>query len=379
MERLQGLSGFNINDVADSVGSDPDVLRLENLDTDLRPPQSAIDATLAAVVQDDANSYLPFTGSLALRVAIGHRLSAQTGQACSPDQVVVTCGGTEGMLDVLLAIIDPGDEVIVTDPTYAGMINRVRLAGGTPRFVPFVRDGGTWRLGVDALRLAIGHRTRAIFLMNPSMPSGAWLDRTEWETVETLCDRHHLWLIYNAAMERILFQGRSYFHPGSLPGLAARTISVGSVSKEYRMIGWRVGWVAGPAEVMSDIGRVHIYNAVTPGGIGQAGALAALTCADDGLAECVREWEKRHDFMVESLRGLPLIPAAGGWSLLLDCAAMGHDCMTASKLLLARGKIAATPMRGWGAQVADNMVRFVFSNEPLSRLIGIRDRVLAAL
>lgn len=145
------------------------------------------------------------------------------------------------------------------------------------------------------------------------------------------------------------------------------------------MIGWRVGWVAGPAEVMSDIGRVHIYNAVTPGGIGQAGALAALTCADDGLAECVREWEKRHDFMVESLRGLPLIPAAGGWSLLLDCAAMGHDCMTASKLLLARGKIAATPMRGWGAQVADNMVRFVFSNEPLSRLIGIRDRVLAAL
>jgi aspartate/methionine/tyrosine aminotransferase len=283
------------------------------------------------------------------------------------------------MLDVLLAITNAGDEVILTDPTYAGMLNRVRLAGAVPRLAPFVVHDGQWRLDLDALRRVLGRSTRAIFLMNPSMPTGAFIDGSDWTFIETFCAEHDLWLIYNAAMERILFGDRRYFHPATLAGLAGRTITIGSVSKEYRMIGWRIGWVAGPAAIMTDIGRVHIYNAVTPGGIGQAGALAALTCSDDGLVECVSEWEKRHDLIRQELASFPLLPAAGGWSLVLDVGAMGYDCAAASKRLLTRGKIAATPMRGWGLDVANSLVRFVFSNEPVPRLTGLRNRIVAAL
>jgi aspartate/methionine/tyrosine aminotransferase len=259
------------------------------------------------------------------------------------------------------------------------MINRVRLAGAVPHLVPFMPSSGGWRLDLDALRAAVNPRTRVLFLMSPSMPSGAVLNAEEWNAVATLCRDHGLWLLYNAAMERILFDGQPYLHPAALPGMAERTITVGSVSKEYRMIGWRVGWVVGPADIMSDVARVHIYNVVTPTGIGQAGALAALEMGPDESNASVAEWQRRRDTVMEQLAAFRVIPAAGGWSVLLDVAVMDYDSFTASRLLLERGKIAATPMRDWGDRDCDRYVRLVFSNEPVQRLAELRERVTRAL
>ena len=375
VKRLENIPGFAIDRVARAAGNDPEVLRLENLDTDLRPPAAAIAATRSALERPAANSYLPFSGSLELRAAVADRLHGQTGRRYAADEVVITSGGTEGMLDALLATTDPGDEVVLTDPTYAGMINRVRLAGAVPKLVPFVVSGGEWRLDTEALRAAVSARTRALFVMNPSMPSGAVLSRQEWDLVAEICHEKSLWLLYNAAMERILFDGRPYLHPAALPGLGERTITIGSVSKEYRMIGWRIGWVAGPQEIMDDVARVHIYNVVSPPGITQAGAHAALQTGPDDLAACNAEWQRRRDTVVAQLRGYPLVPAAGGWSLLLNVAAMGLDSFSASKLLLEQGKVAATPMRDWGQINSDQFVRLVFSNEPASRLAELGGRV----
>ncbi len=352
---------------------------MENLDTDLPPPPEAIAATRAAVGSDDANSYLPFVGTDDLRAAVADRLTAATGATYESRQVVITAGGTEGMFDALLATTDPGDEVILTDPTYAGMTNRVRLAGGVPRLVPFVWDGGEWTLNLESLRRAAGPRTRAVFLMNPSMPSGAVLTREAWDAVAAICEERDCWLLYNAAMERILYDGRAVIHPASLPGLADRTLVIGSMSKEYRMIGWRVGWVAGPASVMADVAKVHLYNVVTPPGIGQRGAVAALRSPTDDIPAAVAEWQARRDLVLAELDGLPLARAAGGWSMLLDVGAMGHDSFGASRLLLERGGVAATPMRDWGETNGDRFVRLVFSNEPVARLRGLGARVRRAL
>src|SRR5262245_12099415 len=375
VDRLRDVPGFSIDRVAAAAGTDPDVLRLENLGTDLRPPQAALEATRAAIDADDANSYLPFVGRPALREAAARHVSRLSGVAYDPErQCVITAGGTAGLLNVLLATLNPGDEVLLTDPTYAGMIYRVRLAGGVPRLVPFVLRGGEWRLDLDALADAVSERTRAVFLMNPSMPSGAVLSSAEWEAVAALCARRSLWLVYNAAMERILYDGRPYLHPAGLPGMAQRTITVGSVSKEYRMIGWRVGWVVGPPSILADVAKVAIYNVVTPVGLSQG---AAAPEAD--LAEAVAEWQRRRDAVVAELRGLPLTPAAGGWSMLLDVGVLGFDSCTASERLLARGKVAATPMRHWGVANGDRFVRLVFSNEPPSRLAVLGQRVRVAL
>jgi aspartate/methionine/tyrosine aminotransferase len=259
------------------------------------------------------------------------------------------------------------------------MTNRVRLAGGTPVLVPFVQAADAWRLDLDALARAVTPRTRALLLMSPSMPSGAVLDAAEWAVVARLCAERSLWLIYNAAMERILFDGRQFVHPAALDGLAERTLTVGSVSKEYRMIGWRTGWVVGPAEVMGEVAKAHIYNVVTATGIAQAGAIAALGAPASDLERCVAEWQRRRDAVMDALRGWPVMHAAGGWSLLLDVAGLGYGSAEASRLLLERGNVAATPMREWGVVNGDRFVRLVFSNEPVVRLEELRARVGRAL
>jgi len=378
--RFARIQPFGIDRVAAAVGGDPDVLRMENLDTDIAPPPSAIIATREAVGNRSANSWLPFTGTLALRQAVAHRLRQQTGLSYDPrSEVVITGGALAGMLSVLLATVDHGDEVILTDPTYAGMINRVRLAGAVPVFVPLMVDDGRWRLDPTRLAAAVSARTRAILLMSPSMPSGHVFNDAEWGAVRDACQHADCWLLYDAAMDRILFDGLPYRHPASFPELAHRTITLGGVSKNYRMIGWRVGWAAGPAEVMGDVALAAIYNTTVASGFGQAGVLAALTTADDGIAGAVREWQSRRDLVASELAGLPIVIPEGGWSLLLDAEALGMRAPDLSRRLLEAGRIAATPMTVWGQNVAPRYVRLVYATEPMDRLQGLGARVRAAL
>jgi aspartate/methionine/tyrosine aminotransferase len=377
--RLAEIRGFGIDRVAAAAGDDPDVLRLENLDTDLAPPPEAIAATCEAAGRDDANSYLPFTGRLDLKQVISARIAARSGVTYDPaSEIVITGGDGDGLLDALLALTDPGDVVILTDPTYAGMVNRVRLAGCVPRLVPADVRAGRWRLDIDYLHAAVARGCRAMFLQNPTFPSGQVFDAAEWDAIATLCHDHDLWLIYWAMFEGIVFDGRPVIHPASLPGLRDRLVTIGTVSMEQRMIGWRLGWIVAPEAVTPDLAVVHIYNSIVPGGIAQAAALAALTAPDDGLGSCVAEWQQRRDTMLEQLHGLPVIPAAGGWSQLLDVAALGIDASEFSRRLLAQ-KVAATPMTGWGGEVAARHVRLVFSNEPVDRLHLLGDRVRTAL
>ena len=378
--RLADLPDLGVDAAARAAGADPEILRLENLDTDVPPPPAVLEATRASVGIDAANSYLPFNGLAELRRAVAERLERQTGVAYDPEQdVVITCGGTEGLFDALLATVQEGDEVIVTDPTYVGMVSRVRMAGATPVFVPFRRRDRVWRLDLEALEAAAGDRTRALFVMNPSMPSGAVLDAEEWEAIAGLCRRLRCWLIYNAAMERIVFDGRPVIHPAALDGMADHVITVGSVSKEWRMIGWRVGWVAGPRAVMADVTRAHLFNVVTPVSLTQPAAVAALRTPDADVTAAVAEWQRRRDVVVAELTAYDVVPAAGGWSLLVDVAPLGLTARRAARLLLERGRVAATPMDGWGPANGPQHVRIVFANEPTERLAGLGARFAAAL
>jgi aspartate/methionine/tyrosine aminotransferase len=386
VQRLRDVPGIGVDRMgaaADAAAArDPSVLRMENLDTDIRPPEPALRATREAVEKDEANSYLPFVGQARLRTAAARHVSEVSGVAYEADrQCLITAGGLNGCLVTLLALLDPGDEVILTDPTYVGMINRVRIAGGVPVLVPFEWTEDEWRLDTERLRQAVTPKTKAMFLMSPSMPSGAALDETEWSAVARLCREADLWLIYNAAMERILYDGRRPVHPAGLPEMAERTITVGSVSKEFRMIGWRVGWVVGPAHAVADVGLVEISDLCVPVGIAQPGAAAALEAPDsaEDVARAVAEWQRRRDVLTAELEGLPVRAAAGGWSLLLDAGALGATGQQASERLLSRGGIAATPMIHWGRLDAGRYVRLVFSNEPVERLRGIGERVRRAL
>ena len=377
--RMETIPGFGIDRVARAAGADPEVLRMENLDTDVRPHPEAIAATKAAVDTDDANSWLPFRGKHDLREAVADQLAERSGVRYDPmTQIVITCGEGDAMVDALFATTDPGDEVIVTDPTYAGVINRVRIVGASPRMVPLRAESGEWRLDTDALAAAAGPRTRAVFVINPGMPTGHVFSDEEWDEVSSLCRERDLWLIHLAWMERILFDGRPFRHPASLPGMAERVITVGSVTMEQRMIGWRIGWVVAPEAIADDVTRAHIYNGLTAGGVAQAGATAALRAPASDLEAAVAEWQRRREEVLRQLDGLPVVRPGGGWSLLLDVTQLGLEAPAVSDGLIEH-RVAATPMSAWGERVAPRHVRFVYSNEPVERLRALGERVRAAL
>ncbi len=377
LAEIAGIGVDRLGDLADNAGSD--LLRLENLDVDLPPHPAALARTREAAAIDDDNSYLPFIGQLGLRRAAAAHVSRLTGQRYSERNCLISAGGLSGILNVLLATIEVGDEVIVTDPTYAGLVNRIRLAGGVPRFVPFrFRPGEPWELDRAALAAAIGPKTRAFLLMSPSMPSGGLLSREDWQEVAALASAHDLLLILDSAMERLLFDGREIFHPLRLPGLAERSVVVGSASKELRMIGWRVGWIVAPEALIPDLVAVSLANVVVPVGIAQAAAAIALEESEADLPAYVAELQARRDLIMAELEGLPVGLPAGGWSLLLRCADLGFSAEEASDRLLAQG-IAATPMTGWGPENGAPFIRFVFANESCARLAGIGGKVRRAL
>jgi aspartate/methionine/tyrosine aminotransferase len=377
--RLDHIPGFSIDRVAAAAGDDPDVLRLENLDTDIRPPAAAVEATRAALGEDEANSWLPFTGRDDLKEAIARFIERRGGsQYDGPREIVITPGEGIAMLDALFAVTDPGDEVILTDPTYAGMLNRVRLVGAIPRLVPLRVVDGWWRLDTDALRMAISERTRAIFINNASFPTGWVVSREEWQALVDVITANDLRLIYWATYEGVLFDGREVIHPAAFPGMRDRTVTVGDVLAEQRMIGWRIGWVVAPGELVNDVARVHIYSGLLASGFGQIGARVALEQPPEDLAAAIAEWQRRRDETMRQLDGLPAVPAAGGWSLLLDTRALGIEPAELSRHLLDQ-KVAATPMGGWGANVAERHIRFVFSNEPVERLALLGDRLRGAI
>ena len=382
VSRLKHITKIDVEDMGDLADSldDPEVLRLENLDTDLRPPASALEYTRLAVDDDDANSYLPFLGLDSMRQAAAGLVGRQSGNDYDwKTECIVSAGGLSGILNVLLATLEPGDEVLMTDPIYVGLINRVRLAGGVPRYVPTTPSDRGWRLDRSVLDEIDPGPVRIALLMSPAMPTGAVFNADEWDALIDFCRRADCLLVNNTAMERLLYDGRQVIHPASYPDMREKVISVGSASKEYRMIGWRVGWIVGPANIVADTARVSISNVVCQTGIAMGAVATAINDADDGIADCVSEWQRRRDVLLEELADFELIPPHGGWSFLIDVSSLGLDGPEASRRLLDKGKIAATAMVNWGASTSDRYVRVVFSNEPVERLRGIGENFRGAL
>lgn len=360
-------------------------LRMENLDTDVAPHPVALEATAAAIKNKEDNSYLPFVGQLGLRNAAAAHVSRMTGGAAQysgEENCVITAGGLSGVLNTLFATVEPGDGVLMTDPTYIGLINRVKLVGAVPVLFPLeFRPGEPWRFPREKLAQFMesscdrnGVRITALLLSSPALPSGAYLDAEDWQAVEDVCTARDLILIYDAAFERLLFDGRPVVHPASFPGMEERTITVGSASKELRLIGWRVGWVVGPEWAISDVQLVGMANVVVPVGIAQKAAQAALEVSSKDCLDFTKELPARRDLLMQELEGLPVGIPAGGWSFVLQV----ENGKEMSSALMEEG-VYVTSMDGWGNAHGEGFVRFVFSNKPCHRLKGIGVKVRAAI
>ena len=365
-------------DMAELADERPGSFRLENADTDLAPPAHAIKATRDAVGVDRYNSYLPLHGLLELREAISERYRADLGLSYDPDgEVVVTSGVGEAMLDVLLSYVNEGDRVLMTNPTYNGMAQRVRLAGGVQVFTNQVESDG-WHLDRSDLRRA-AKGCKVIFYGSPSMPTGVIFTREETDALAEAAVENDALVIFNGAVDKVIYDGKTVTNPATLPGLRERTITVGCVTKNYNMVGWRIGWAVGPRELLQPVHDIHIFNGIMASGYSEAGATAALAGPQDYVSASVQTYQRRRDALIARLRkidGMRLVVPDGGYFFIANIQAFGVAAADFCRRLLAEENVAITPMNAWGADdFGDHHVRFIFTNEPEDRLVEAANRI----
>lgn len=385
-EKAKALADISIDRMgALAAQASTNALRLENLDTDINPDSIVQEITARATTEKENNSFLPLTGQLGLREAAAAHVSRMTDgvvQYSGDRNCVITAGGLSGILNTLFATVNPGEGVIMTDPTYGGLINRVKLVGAVPVLVPLVfKAGAFWKFDHDQLREKIKSadvKLTAMLLTSPALPTGLYLDREDWESICKVCVEHDMFMIVDTAFERLLFDGRAVVHPASFPGMAERTITVGSASKELRMIGWRIGWVVGPEWLMPDLGFVGIANVVVPPGITQKAVKAALENSYETLPKVIEELQARRDVCMQELQGLPVGVPAGGWAFVIRVGDLGWTGREASDALMEE-EIFATPMDGWGEVHGSQYIRVVYANESCDRLKGLGAKFRRAL
>jgi aspartate/methionine/tyrosine aminotransferase len=365
-------------DMAELADQRPGCIRLENADTNLRPPEHAIRATREAVGEDPYNSYLPLHGLVELRQAIAQRYRADLGLRYDPDsEIIVTSGAGEAMLNVLLSYVNPGDRVLMTNPTYNGMAQRVRLASGIQVFANQVEADG-WHLNPAEFRKA-ARGCKAIFYGSPAMPTGVVFRQDETELIASSAQENDALIIFNGAVDKVVFDGKATVNPATLPGLRERTIIIGCMTKNYNMVGWRIGWAAGPRILMKPVHDVHIFNGIMASGHSEAGAAAALTGPQEYVTESVKEYQRRRDALTRRLAQIPGIKVVipdGGYFFIANISALRVSAGDFCRKLLEEENVAITPMNAWGSDdFGDNHVRFIFTNEPEERLIEAANRI----
>lgn len=377
-ERASTMVRMTMADMAELADQRPGCIRLENADANLPPPAHAIQATREAVGEDRYNSYLPLHGLPELRQAIADRYHADLGLRYDPDsEIVVTSGAGEAMLNVLLSYVNPGDRVLMTNPTYNGMAQRVRLAGGVQAFANQVEAEG-WHLNAAEFRKA-ARGCKAIFYGSPAMPTGVVFSQDETQLIAEAAEENDALIIFNGAVDKVVFDGKVTVNPATLPGIRDRTIVIGCMTKNYNMIGWRIGWAVGPRTLMKPVHDVHIFNGIMASGYSEAGAAAALTGPQQYVTNSVQEYQRRRDTLTRRLAqvpGMQIVVPDGGYFFIANISALGVSATDFCRKLLEEENVAITPMNAWGSDdFGNNHVRFIFTNEPEDRLIEAANRI----
>lgn len=335
---------------------------------DFPAPQSVKQAACDAIL-GDINQYAVTWGARALRHAIAADAHARYGLAVDPDaHVTVCCGSTEAMMATMLAIVDPGDEVIVFEPFYENYGPDAILSGASPRYVtltpPAAGTTGDWTFDPDALAAAFSNKTRAIIINTPNNPTGKVFTRDELQQIARLCQQWGVLAVTDEIYEHILYDGAVHVPMASLEGMADHTITINSVSKTFSVTGWRVGWTIAPPDVTGAIRKVHDFLTVGAAAPLQAAAAAALEMPAsyyEGLASTYRA--KRERLMsILSDSGFRCIEPRGAYYIMTDVSAFGYpnDVALARHLVTEVG-VASVPgssfYRGDGGR---QQLRFCF-------------------
>jgi aminotransferase len=328
------------------------------------PAPAALKQAAAQAIADDFNQYAITWGAKPFRDAIAAKYLRTYAMEFDPErEITVCCGATEGMIASLMAVVDPGDEVVLFEPFYENYGPDTQLCGAEPRYVRLSEPD--WSFDPGELRRAFTPRTKAIVLNSPNNPTGKVFTRAELESIAALCREFDALAITDEIYEHILYDGAVHVPIASLPGMRQRSILVNSMSKTYSVTGWRVGWVLAPPDLTDSIRKVHDFltvGAAAP--LQQAGAVALRL--DDGYYRALSaEYAGRRDHLLTTLEsaGFRCFRPAGAYYVMTDISAFGAaGDLAFVRYLIDTIGVAAVPGSSFYAQPGggDHQIRFCF-------------------
>jgi aminotransferase len=338
------------------------------------PAPSAVKQAAQEAVAADINQYAITWGAPDLRQAVARKFNAWQKVEIDPErEVTVCCGSTEAMIATLLALVDPGEEVIVFEPFYENYGPDAILSGATPRYVtlyPPADPDGEWRFDPAELRAAFNPSSRAIILNTPHNPTGKVFSRSELELIRDLCVEFDVLAITDEIYEHILYDGVQHISIATIEGMRERTVTINSLSKTYSVTGWRVGWAIAPPELTSAIRKVHDFLTVGAAAPLQAAGTAALGLPGAYYIELAEKYAERRNLLLNALR------AAGfkAYYIMTDISSFGSvDDRTFATRLVQEIGVAAVPGSSFYSKPdgGSRQIRFAFCKqlETLDRAI----------
>jgi N-succinyldiaminopimelate aminotransferase len=314
------------------------------------------------------NQYPPGPGVPALREAVARHQQQHYGLVLDPaTQVLVTVGATEAIAAGVMALAEPGDEVVLIEPYYDSYAAAVALAGATRRTVPLRREEGRFRLDVDELRAAVGPATRLLVLNSPHNPTGTVLSREELDGVAQVCRDHDLLVVSDEVYEHLTFDGLTHLPIATLPGMFERTVTVSSAGKSFSCTGWKTGWVSGPAELVRAVQTVKQFLTFTAHGAAQAAVAYALDNEMAWVKDLAASLQAKRDLVTEGLRtaGLEALRSEGTYFVQVDVAALGWESGQAfARALPGRAGVVCIPTEVFcDTDASRTLVRFAFCKQ----------------
>jgi aspartate/methionine/tyrosine aminotransferase len=328
------------------------------------PAPEEIKRAAQDAIARDVNQYAITWGAKAFRNAIAQKFERTQGVSVDPErEITVCCGSTEAMISSMLAIINPGDEVVVFEPFYENYGPDAILSGATPRFVKL--QPPNWTFDPDELATAFGPATKAIILNTPNNPTGKVFERAELECIRDLCVRWNAFAITDEIYEHMLYDGARHISPATIEGLSDRTITINALSKTYSVTGWRVGWAIAQPEVTAAIRKVHDFMTVGAAAPLQEAGVVAMNMPGEYYEKLGRDYLVRRDRLMGILAeaGFRCFKPRGAYYIMTDISPFGFsDDVAFAKYLVKEIGVAAVPGSSFYRDPANgrNHLRFTF-------------------
>jgi len=351
----------------------PDVINLCNGEPDFDTPQTIIDKAIASLNHKDTK-YGQESGLPELKHAIAEKYTKQFNRSFSKQNVMISAGGVEGIMMSLMAIINPGDEVILPNPAYTCYEGQIKLLGGIVKRVP-LKEEFHFRLQPDALEAAITPKTKAIILNYPTNPVGAVLEKADAEKLAKVIIKHDLYVISDEVYESILFDNRTHYSIAQVPGMENRVLVVNSFSKTYAMTGWRLGYIiSSNEEIMSSISTMQQpLIACLPVFVMKAG-VEALTNSQNEVMKMQQQYEKRRNLIYTELCKVPnfkVFKTEGSFCIFINIKEWNIPSEEMAMNLLKYAKVLTVSGAAFGSE-GEGYLRMCFANSEENILEGTK-------